>query len=64
MTLQRRLALETEVIDHATDARTMIAHEADADPSYPNMRFPIATADVNRAIDFIETLGGAIHGAM
>jgi len=28
------------------------------------VRFPIAPADVNRALDFIEALGSAIHGAM
>ena len=28
------------------------------------VRFPIAPADVNRALDVIEALGGAIHGAM
>lgn len=46
------------------ERRNKIAHEADADPSFPGTRWPISPADVSRAIGFIESVGTAIYGAM
>jgi len=41
--------------------RNKIAHEADIDPSYPGTRWPITSADVTAATDFIERVCEAIH---
>lgn len=43
------------------DRRNKIVHEADSDPSYPGVRWPISERDVTSAISFIETLCEAIH---
>ncbi|QTL34935.1 HEPN domain-containing protein [Pseudoalteromonas viridis] len=43
------------------DRRNKIAHEADIDPSYPGMRWPITVNDANQATDFIEQLCESIH---
>ena len=42
------------------DRRNKIVHEADLDPSYPGVRWPISDADVNTSIDFIGQVCGAI----
>jgi hypothetical protein len=44
--------------------RNKIAHEADADPSYPGQRWPVTPADASNALDFIEKLGDAIFAAL
>lgn len=41
--------------------RNKIAHEADIDPSYPGVRWPITPTDVTAATDFIERVCEAIH---
>jgi hypothetical protein len=41
--------------------RNQIAHEADLDPTYPGVRWPINPADVMNATDFIDQLCEAIH---
>lgn len=43
------------------DRRNKIAHEADVDPSYPGMRWPISYRDSTSATDFLETLVEAIN---
>jgi hypothetical protein len=43
------------------DRRNKIAHEADMDPSYPGVRWPITDALATSTITFIEDLGEAIH---
>lgn len=43
------------------DRRNKIAHEADADPSYPGAVWPITPADAQHAVDFIERLCEEIH---
>ena len=43
------------------DRRNKIAHEADLDPTYPGVRWPIDAALVNGAVDFIEQVCEAIH---
>lgn len=43
------------------DRRNKIAHEADADPSYPGLRWPITENDVEASVDFLEGLVRAIH---
>ncbi|MGD0827944.1 MAG: HEPN domain-containing protein [Desulfobaccales bacterium] len=46
------------------DRRNKIAHEADLDPTYPGVRWPIFPADVTNAINFIESLCEAIHSVV
>ena len=53
-TLKNRLILIVQ-------RRNKIAHEADLDPTYPGVYWPIAPADVTDATDFIEQLCEAIH---
>ncbi len=45
------------------DRRNKIAHEADLDPSYPDIitRWPISPEDVASTLDFIEKVCEAIH---
>jgi hypothetical protein len=43
------------------DRRNQIAHEADVDPTPPHDRWPIAYADVDRALGFIEHVGTSIE---
>lgn len=42
------------------DRRNKIAHEADADPSFPGARWPIARADASEALKFIRDVCEAI----
>lgn len=42
------------------DRRNKIAHEADVDPSYPGVRWPISPLDVGTALDTIEQTSHAI----
>jgi hypothetical protein len=46
------------------ERRNKIAHEADADPSYPGQRWPITTKDAEDAIEFVTELGEAIYQAV
>jgi len=41
--------------------RNKIAHEADADPSYPGARWPISRQDATTSLNFIVELCEAIH---
>jgi hypothetical protein len=43
------------------DRRNKIAHEADMDPSYPGLRWPISKIDISNTIDFIENICESIH---
>lgn len=43
------------------DRRNKIAHEADLDPSYPGLRWPINEQDVTNSIKFIKNLCENIH---
>lgn len=43
------------------DRRNKIAHEADADPSFPGLRWPISYHDATSATDFIEKIVEAIN---
>jgi hypothetical protein len=38
------------------DRRNKIAHEADMNPTYPGVKWPISSSDVEYTIDFIENL--------
>lgn len=42
------------------DRRNKIAHEADVDPSYPGIRWPISYHDASSSTNFLETLVEAI----
>jgi hypothetical protein len=46
------------------ERRNKIAHEADRDPSYPGVRWPIKSADVNRSIEFIDNLCSSIDACI
>lgn len=46
------------------DRRNKIAHEADADPSFPEARWPLSATDVEGATKFIEDLCEAIHAVI
>ncbi len=46
------------------DRRNKIAHEADIDPSYPNMRWPISKSDVDNSLDYIAQIGESIYVAV
>ena len=41
--------------------RNQIAHEADTNPSYPNMRWPIDDRMATHAVDFLEAVAEAIY---
>lgn len=43
------------------DRRNKIAHESDLDPSYPNTRWPIHTADVEKSLQFLRQTCEAIQ---
>lgn len=43
------------------DRRNKIAHEADLDPSYPGIRWPITLADTVSTVNFIKDICEAIH---
>lgn len=43
------------------DRRNKIAHEADLDPSYPGVRWPISVFDVDQTIDFISHICDSIQ---
>jgi hypothetical protein len=43
------------------DRRNKIAHEADLDPTYPKVRWPISAADVDGVVEFLERVVEAIH---
>ena len=46
------------------ERRNKIVHEADLDPSYPGVRWPVAKADADGVIDFIEDLCERIHSSV
>jgi len=56
-TVKKRLRL-------VVDRRNKIAHEADLDPSYPGVRWPISLSDVSGVVDFIETICQHVHAAV
>jgi RiboL-PSP-HEPN len=43
-------------LDLIVDRRNQIAHEADLDPGNPGARWPISHTDVQRSVDFIESI--------
>ena len=43
------------------ERRNKIAHEADLDPSYPGIRWPISHSDAENTVKFIEDLCEQIH---
>jgi len=43
------------------DRRNKIAHEADLDPSFPGVRWPINPAMVEQSVEFVAKLCEAIH---
>jgi len=45
------------------DRRNKIAHEADLDPSYPGVRWPISKLDASGVVDFVYELCHQIHAA-
>ena len=46
------------------ERRNKIAHEADLDPSYPGLRWPISPADATGVVDFVERICQHIHEAV
>ncbi|MDP1772270.1 MAG: HEPN domain-containing protein [Methylobacter sp.] len=46
------------------DRRNKIAHEADLDPSYPGVYWPITKHDVDGSLQFISLLGETIHAVV
>lgn len=46
------------------ERRNKIAHEADLDPSYPGVRWPISLIDASGVVDFIEDICHKIHYAV
>lgn len=46
------------------DRRNKIAHEADVDPSFPNMRWPISKTDVDKSLAYIAQIGESIYVAV
>lgn len=46
------------------DRRNKIAHEADADPSFPNMRWPITKSDVDQSLTYIAQICESIYVAV
>lgn len=46
------------------DRRNKITHEADTDPSFPKMRWPIDSQMVSDSISFIEEVVSSIHKAV
>lgn len=46
------------------DRRNKIAHEADLDPSYPGVYWPIIKHDVDGSLQFISRLGESIHAVV
>jgi hypothetical protein len=46
------------------DRRNMIAHEADLDPSYPGVHWPISPAVASGVTDVVEEVCQAIHAAV
>lgn len=46
------------------DRRNRIVHEADLDPSYPGIRWPISPSDSAEAADFIRDVCEAIHAVV
>ena len=46
------------------ERRNKITHEADLDPSYPGIRWPIHPADAQNAVDFIENVCEAINSVV
>jgi len=52
------IKLELELL---VQRRNKIAHEADLDPSFPGVRWPITAAQATRATDFVESICETIH---
>lgn len=46
------------------DRRNKIAHEADVDPSFPNMRWPITKLDVEKSLTYISQVCESIYIAV
>ena len=46
------------------ERRNKIAHEADLDPSYPGVRWPITPTDATGVVDYIERICQHIHAAV
>jgi hypothetical protein len=46
------------------DRRNKIAHEADVDPSFPNMRWPISKSDVDHSLAYIAQICESIYVAV
>jgi hypothetical protein len=46
------------------ERRNKIAHEADVDPSFPGLRWPIEPADIENALTLVEGVGEAIYQAV
>lgn len=46
------------------ERRNKIVHEADLDPSYPGIRWPISPSDSARTINFIQRVCEAIHSVV
>ena len=46
------------------ERRNKIAHEADMDPSYPGLRWPISKVDITNTVFFVENICEAIHSTV
>jgi hypothetical protein len=60
-----RLGVKAEYLKQTlsliVDRRNKIAHEADLDPTYPKVRWPISASDVDGVVNFLVALVEAIH---
>jgi hypothetical protein len=60
-----RLGIKAEYLKQTlsliVNRRNKIAHEADLDPTYPKVRWPISATDVSGVVDFLVAVVEAIH---
>jgi hypothetical protein len=59
--LSSKAELVKDQLSLIVDRRNKIAHEADLDPTYPKVRWPITATDVDGVVAFLVKLVEAIH---
>lgn len=72
VTLWQQVALQLSIPEQdvkvrlklIVDRRNKIAHEADVDPSYPDMRWPITKSDVDQSLTYIVQICESIYVAV
>jgi hypothetical protein len=67
-TVSKSMGVDTQTLKNrlrlVVDRRNKIAHEADLDPSYPGVRWPISATDAAGVVNFIDDLCHQIHIAV